>query len=364
MHMSINAINPVNRSFSQKILFITNNLSQAELALLSALKSRFEFLIYINNVHKEYSFQTDYILPSNVKMTSDYKSVIMLTSIFSAVITTVGHISPVLNEKFTSILKACIACELPIIEVPHGLYQWGFNFSDDSQFVNTASNTHGGGYPIPTFANFQISWFDGDSVGYPRYREERIRKISGVEVPTYTVITTNTNWYMYGFDDQRVLAQAIFEYARSRPEELFIWCHHSAELTQMNLLNNMLGAKPPNIFRYGHDKDIYFHSMDTTEDVIEHAAAGITTISTCLLDFELHSIPTAVFWSEGLSTVSASMTHAATFKTPAELMSLEFTVPITGRLKQFDSESFDNKIASVIDGEVPINLSQRIFLHT
>lgn len=362
--MSIKAIIPAAHSSAQKILFVTNNLSQAELAVLAAMNSKFEFLIYINNVHKEYSFQTDYILPANVKMTSDYKSVIMLTSIFSAAITTVGHISPVLNEKFTAIIKACIACNLPIIEVPHGLYQWGFNFSDDSQFVNTASNTHGGGYPVPTFANFQISWFDGDSVGYPRYRDERIRKVNDVEVPTYTVITTNTNWYMYGFDDQRVLAQAIFEYARSKPTELFVWCHHSAELGQMNLLNNMLGAKPPNIFRYGYDKDIYFHSMDTTEDVIEHAAAGITTISTCLLDFELHSIPTAVFWSEGLSAVSESMTHSASFRSPEELLKLEFTPPITGRLKPFNSGNFDRQISNAINQQTPINRSQQIFLYS
>lgn len=362
--MLIKAFTPAAQSSSRKILFVTNNLSQAELAALSALKSKFEFLIYINNVHKEYSFQTDYCLPTNVKMTSDYKSVIMLTSIFSAVITTVGHISPVLNDKFSAIIKACIACELPIIEVPHGLYQWGFNFSDDSQFLNTASNTHGGGYPIPTFANFQISWFDNDSVGYPRHREERIRKFNEIEVPKYTVITTNTNWYMYGFDDQRVLAQSIFDYARSKPTELFIWCHHSAELSQMNLLNNMLGAKPPNIFRYGHDKDIYFHSMDTTEDVIEHATAGITTISTCLLDFELHKIPTAVFWSEGLSAVSESMTHAATFKSPEELLQLTFTPPITGKLKPFDSESFDRQISNAIETQAPVNLSQRIFLYS
>lgn len=362
--MLIKASTPAAHSSSQKILFVTNNLSQAELAVFSALKSKFEFLIYINNAHKEYSFQTDYILPTNVKMTSDYKSVIMLTSIFSAVITTVGHISPVLNEKFSAIIKACIACGLPIIEVPHGLYQWGFNFSDDSQFVNTASNTHGAGYPVPTFANFQISWFDNDSVGYPRNRVERIRKINDIEVPVYTVITTNTNWYMYGFDEQRVLAQSIFEYARSRPSELFIWCHHSAELSQMNLLNNMLGAKPPNIFRYGHDKDIYFHSMDTTEDVIEHAAAGITTISTCLLDFELHKVPTAVFWCEGLSAVSESMIHAATFQSPEEILKLEFTPPVTGKLKPFDCESFDRQILNAIETPAPTNMSQRIFLYS
>ena len=343
-------------------LYITNNLSQAELALLSIIGSEFDFLIYINNVQKEYNFLTDYQLPKNAKITSDFKSVIMLTTIFTAAITTVGHISPVLNVKIISILKACIAGNIPIIEVPHGLYQWGFNLVDDSKFINTASHTLGGGYPIPSFADHQVSWFDNSGIGYPRNRPEKIKYTNSVSVPKYTVITTNTNWYLYNFDDQRVLAQSIFELAKSNPEKMFIWCHHSAELNGGNLINNMYGAKPPNIFRYGHDKDIYFHSIDTTEEVIEHAEAGITTVSTCLVDYEIHGIPTAIFANTGLATILESMTSGSFFRGPKELSDLVFKKPVTGNLEAFSVANFDQKLVELLKVDQPKNSAQQIFL--
>ncbi|WP_054900447.1 hypothetical protein [Pseudomonas sp. NBRC 111131] len=330
------------------ILYITNNFSQVELALLSVAESKYDFLIYNNVTHKEYNLATDYLLPKNVKVTSDPKSVIMLSGIFSAAITTVGHISPVLNAKIVSILKACVAINLPIIEVPHGLYQWGFNLSDDSKFINTASNTLGAGYPVPSFADHQISWFDDNSIGYPRYRSESVKKKYDVVVPKYTVITTNTNWYLYNYNDQRVLAQALFELARANPEEMFIWSPHSAELNAHNLINNMLGAKPANLFRYGYDKDIYFHSIDTTEDLISHAAAGITTVSTCLLEYEIHKIPTAIFSTNSLQTVTSSMLDGAFFATPDDLKSLDFKPPITGQLHRYDVEGFDSRLSQIL----------------
>ena len=343
-------------------LYITNNLSQAELALLSIVGSEFDYLIYINNTQKEYNLLTDYHLPENAKITSDFKSVIMLTTIFSAVITTVGHISPVLNAKIISILKACVVAEIPIIEVPHGLYQWGFNFADDSKFVNTASHSLGGGYPVPSFADFQMSWFDNSGVGYPRNRAEKIKRTETVVVPKYTVITTNTNWYMYNFDDQRVLAQSIFEYARAHPDQLFIWCHHSAELNGMNLINNMYGAKPTNIFRYGHDKEIYFHGLDTTEEVIEHAQAGISTISTCLVDYEIHRVPTAIFANEGLATIQQTISPASFFDSPETLKLLEFKIPATGKLERYNVSQFDHNLNGFLQTGPSTNTAKKIFM--
>ena len=360
-----NIIKSVTAEKNQKntvILYVTNNLSQAELALLSIIGSEFEFLIFINETQKEYNFQTDYKLPDNAKITTDYKSVIMLTPIFSAVITTVGHISPVLNVKIISILKACIASEIPIIEVPHGLYQWGYNLADDSKFINTASQTLGGGYPIPSFADHQISWFDNSGVGYPRNREEKIKSSTDVSIPKYTVITTNTNWYMYNFEDQRVLVQSLFQYAKLNPERLFIWCQHPAEIAGGNLISSMYGAKPLNILRYGHDKDVYFHSIDTTEEVIQHAEAAITTISTCLLDFEIHKIPTAIFKNTSLTTIVESIEIGALFSGPNELCKLEFIVPRTGHLERFNVKIFDRKLNQFLRNSKTKNIAQKILM--
>lgn len=332
----------------QTLLYVTNNFSQVELALLSALGSKFDYLIYNNSPQKDYNLATDYVLPDNVKITSDAKSVIMLAGIFSAAITTVGHISPVLEKGILTVLKACVVISIPIIEVPHGLYQLGFNLSDDSKFVNTASHTSGAGYPVPSFADHQLSWFADASIGYPRNRAQRVKKESPPVVPVFTVITTNTNWYLYSYQDQRVLAQSIFELARANPEKLYIWAPHPAELNTQNLIHYMLSAKPSNLLRYGHDREIYFHSIDTTEELIKHASEGVSTVSTCLLEYEMYGVPVSIFCSEGLKTVTDSLSEASLFSTPEELQASNPAVPTTGLLHSFNVEGFDLAISQIL----------------
>ncbi|MGE8121784.1 hypothetical protein [Pseudomonas fulva] len=350
MSMAIKSYTPHQKISKQTILYITNNFSQVELAILSATGSKFDYLIYNNSPQRDYNLATDYTLPSNIKITSDAKSAIMLVGIFSAAITTVGHISPVLNSDIVSVLKACAVMNMPIIEVPHGLFQIGFNLSDDSKFVNTASHTLGAGFPVPSFADHQVSWFDDAGVGYPRYREVSLKKTDAPVVPDYTVITTNTNWYLYNFEDQRTIAQCLFELARANPEKLYIWAAHPAELNKQNLIHYMLDAKPSNLLRYGHDREIYFHSIDTTEELIKHAKAGISTVSTCLLEYEMYNIPMAIYRNQSLDSVTNSLEHAVFFSSPDELKKAEFQVPVTGKLHRFSVEGFDLVLSQILAG--------------
>ncbi|MCP3921784.1 MAG: hypothetical protein GY714_04285 [Desulfobacterales bacterium] len=328
-------------------IYITNNESQLELALLSVCESKFEFLIFIEK--DLYDIRMNFIIPDNVKVTNDVGSVVMLMPKFNGIITTVGHLSPVLSIAIKKLFKAGAQLNLPLIEVPHGLYQWGYNLEDNSQFVNVASFEYGAGGSVPTIAENQINWFCEEGPGYPRYQPSSLRKKVETIVPEYTVITTNTNWYMYGHFEQRILFNIIFSYALKNPNKIFIWCPHPAEVQKDTLLSNMIEVKPQNIFLYGLTKEIYFNGIDTTEDVIKYAENGISTVSSCLLDYEIHETPVMLFESDGLSKIIESMNISSCFRSTEEFTKKCAGLIKTNKLYPYRIKVFDDMLDNYSD---------------
>jgi hypothetical protein len=338
----------------KKFIYITNNESQFELALLSTSNSIFEFLIFIEK--DLYDIKTNYNIPSNVKVSNDVGSIIMMFPKFNGVVTTVGHLSPVLSNAIKKILKVGAQLNLPLIEVPHGLYQWGYNLTDDSQIVNVGSFEYGSGGVVPTVADCQINWFCEDGPGYPRNQVETLRRSIEAIVPEYTVITTNTNWYMYGHFEQRTLFNILFSYAMENPEQIFIWCPHPAEVKKGTLLASMLAVKPQNIFLYGLTKEIYFDGVDTTEDVIRYAKNGVSTVSSCLMDYEIHKTPLMLFSSEGLSQIIKSLGTTSTFSTTREFKETQAKPIVTNLLYSYKVDRFDSYLDSSVKTGGPNNL--------
>ena len=345
---------------TKQFIYITNNEAQFELALLSTFNSQFEFLIFIEK--DLYDIKTNYAIPLNVKITNDVGSLIMLLPKFAGVITTVGHLSPVLSNAIKKILKTSAQLNLPLIEVPHGLYQWGYNLSDDSQIVNVGSFEYGSGGVVPTIAEHQINWFHEDGPGYPRYQKETLRKPTDNIVPEYTVITTNTNWYMYGHFEQRTLFNILFAHAMENPTQIFIWCAHPAEVKKDTLLASMLAIKPQNIFLYGLTKEIYFNGIDTTEDVIKYAKNGVSTVSSCLLDYEIHKIPVMLFNTEGLTKIIKSMPIVSVFSTAQEFRETQAKAIVTNLLYPYKVDKFDNEL-NCIKKTTEFNTLQNLLMH-
>ncbi|WP_299595805.1 hypothetical protein [uncultured Microbulbifer sp.] len=353
MNNEISAFYQANRVSPQKFfLYLTNGLSQFELALLSVVGSKYDYLIY--TTLDLASIIDDFNVPKNVTVSDDFRSVKALLLNCGGVITTVGHLSPVLPEGFRSLVKAVVAAELPIVEVPHGLYQWGYNLSDDSKVIKLASNTFGAGREVPTYADHQITWFGNLGVGYPRSSGSSVRKAGDSVVPDYAVITTNTNWYMYGDEHQRSLIQAIFQKARVNSHELFIWCMHPSEVVGKGVFSYINSFKPSNLFIYGLTEDIYFHGLDTTEDVISRAKYGISTVSTCLIDYERFGIPVHVFHTNNLSEIYETLSGVSFFSNAEQLVASSPSVLSTNQLKTYDVKEFD-RLLSKFSGSYAAN---------
>lgn len=319
------------------ILYLVNNRSQFQLILGALNKSKHLNYIYFS----QFDERDDYWLPDNVRIIKNSDSALMIMSKFSGIVTSVGHFSPVLSNEFKAMLFAAAAMRTPIIEVPHGLFEWGFNFVDDSQIVDFASFRFGCGGRVPTFADLQISWFGESGVGYPLFSYLDSIEKETPNVPDYIVVTTNTNWFMYNEADQRLLYLELFRYCELHSDKLFIWCPHPAELSDEGMAHYLLNMRPRNLLHYGLDNDIYFYGIDSTEQVIKYAQRGISTVSTCLLAFEAYGVPVSIFSVEGMSVIEKSLTNANFFDGIDErLVDEKFKLLTTGYLKPFDHKNF------------------------
>jgi len=214
---------------------------------------------------------------------------------------------------------------------------------DNSLLIASAMQGFGLGSVAHSFVDCSLSWHEGEeAIGYPHTLVDRAgqKRI----LPRYTLITTNSNWYLYHFADKRRLFEALFSYIEQHDDRMFIWAMHPAEKSISNSYARIAEIRRPrNLFVYGMDEDIYFHGVETTEDLIFHCEAGISTTTTCLLDFELYKKPVHVFDCEGTKNLTDSFVEVSLFRDRQDLEKAAKPI-ITGRLKPYRPDLFDKHV--------------------
>ena len=332
-------------------LAVVFGLSQFELILFALKYSSFKFLlIIICSPSDQYKITCEYNIPPNIQIIFDLKSVYMILNRVQLVLTTVAHFSPVLPTAIYRFFKAVSDCCIPIVEAPHGLYQWGYGFVDNSKIVNAASFDHGMGVRVDSFADFQIDWFGNNGVGYPRFQSEIVSESCQLGLPEYTLITSNLNWFMYSFQDQRVFIDQVFSYASAHKDNLFIWKSHPAE-RHVNLLEVIRKASPENLYLYGVRHEFYFHGINSAEKLIANCSKAITTVSTCLADYQIYQKPVAVYSCKGLEPIIETSTKVSIFNSEFTLGESSFSQVDTGRVHPFSVSKFDAILQGVIQSD-------------
>lgn len=334
-------------AFDKLNLAIVFGLSQFDLILCALKCSSFNFLLIVKcSPSEQYRVMCDYEIPSNIQIIFDLNSVYMILSRAQILLTTVAHFSPTLPPVIYRFFKAASDCCIPIVEVPHGLYQWGYGFIDNSKIVNAASFVHGMGVRVDSFADFQIDWFGNDGVGYPRFHSEASNGTQ-LGLPDYTLITSNLNWYMHSYADQRILIDQVVNYASDHEDELFIWKSHPAE-RHLNVLEAIQRCSPGNLFIYGLSYGFYFHGIDSAEKLIANCSKAITTVSTCFADYQVHQKPVAVYSCAGLESIIETCDEVSVFSSRLTLSDSSFSKLDTGRVHPFSVSKFD----AILDGVI------------
>ena len=319
---------------SELILYIAANRSQVEMACVMAQQSVFSSLIYSEG-YDFHDCTTRYSRPSFV---SSIRSVAAILKRVTRLVTYIGQVNPNIKKEYTNLLATALKIELPIIEVPHGLIQSGYNLDDDSRIIDLSSYYEGIGSSLPSIASMRLGWYGKNSIGYPRSSIQEFRYDRSL--PKYTLITTNTNWFLYSAEDKRHFFSMVFEHVENNPSRLFIWSPHPAESNEQTYSNHVLPLRPSNLLLYGLKNDVYFDGIETSNDLIAHCSNGISTVTTCLLEYEIHNKDVLIFQTYGVSALLEGFETMTVFT--SDMKALPASGPIkTGMLEVYNPKRFD-----------------------
>ena len=333
------------------ICYLTQNLSQLHLACLSCIGSKNNYVVFNPDPDCESQLLAGMIKYDdlNIRFCFEIDTLLDIIDRFDLLITTVGHLTPAMNKDLRRMIDLARDSGLLIVDVPHGLFQFGHNFWDDSRIISLTSSRYGSGSWLSSFATSRISWFEGgaDCPGYPRYNNCVATK--SFCIPEYTLITSNSNWYLYGELWQRCFLRFITKYAFKKQNELIIWSPHPAELNHSPIIASYIeNLLPPNVFIYGSNSQLKFANVETTEDLIAGCVKGITTISTCLLDYEINKKPVLVLSSDSTSELADSLKQASIIELPNDLGSEALFEKLeSGYLFPYDVNIFDSLLAKI-----------------
>lgn len=324
------------------ILYLPCNKSQFAMALIYAERSKHNSYIYA----AEYELQSrTYVAEhpdSNARFILTRDSVASLLPAIDRVVIFVGSVSPFISKDINIIVSTCLKVKKPVVEVPHGLFQSGYNLVDNSKLIHTRSHDLGFGGPLPSVSNYKLKWYGEDGIGYPRTVFRNC--IKNFVLPEFTLITTNTNWYLYSLADKRAFFKVLFDYVERKEEKLFIWCPHTAEMSAESFSINVVEFRPRNMMIYGLEKDIYFNGLEGADDLIPYCSYGISTLSTCLLDYEIYSKRVNVFNCNGVIEILKTIKNKSLF-TEANEITPGAQVIETGYLKEFDPTKLDEMLS-------------------
>lgn len=323
------------QSTEEFVLYVACNPSHIEMACAMSECSQYESYIYSEGFDF-YDLSLDYHKASFI---SSLAGVAAVLKRMTRVVTYIGQVNSNIDKEYRKVISAALKLELPIIEVPHGLIQSGYNLDDDSRVVNLSSFYDGLGKSLPSVASLRLSWYGPEGIGYPRHNT--LTNFKSKIIPKFTLITTNTNWYLYSVEDKRHFFNILYRYAEANPQRLFIWSPHPAEYLPETYSLHVSSLRPANFLIYGLTKDIYFDGIEGSNDLIAYCADGITTVSTCLLEYEIHKKDVLVFANDGLRDVIGSFVSCQTFESFDQLKVASEPV-VTGMLKDYDPARFDD----------------------
>lgn len=319
------------------VLYIATNYSQVEMAFIISECSEFDSLIYCDGFDF-YDLSLDYKRASYVSSIKNLSSVLKRVT---RAVTFIGQVNPNIRKEYRYILSSILKLEIPLVELPHGMIQSGYNLDDSSRSIDLSSYYDGIGKSLTSISSQKLNWYGPNSVGYPRYNDIVTHKKR--IVPRFTLITTNTNWYLYSVEDKRNFFSVVFKYAENNPDHMFIWSPHPAETNEHTYSHHVMPLRPANVLLYGLLKDIYFNGIEGTNDLIAHCESGISTVSTCLLDYEMCEKPVTVFSTDGVENICKAFKLCRSFRNLEDIAEGPGKL-VTGMLEKYEPAIFDRAL--------------------
>lgn len=232
----------------------------------------------------------------------------------------------------------------PVLDIQHGLFQWGISFTDTSLKQGTQVGA-GCSLPMATTADQQIQWFGDDGIGYPRYTQDHAARQTSpphVNDTSPILIATNTNWHIYQEEDRERFKRMLRRLFTDYPDIPFIWKPHPAEHNPKLSSIHTLFLDIKNEFLNVEVARPASEGGKTLTELVEDCRAGIVTVGTALLDFEMLGRPCLCYNSHAVKPLIEHMKQVRKFSSYEELidnlpaLKSSDAIPRLGYLKPFD----------------------------
>jgi len=317
------------------------------MAKIMAENSRFTSFIYYDGYQNTPSEESH-----SYRLVNNAVTVSAMLPAFNKLVCFIPHISINAPEIYKKIIRTAIDSNIAIYEVPHGLFQTGYNLIDDAATLDITSYYDGIGINLPPITRNRVKWYGEDGIGYPPTMKKNLFKKR--ILPSFTLISSNTNWYLYSLEDKRKFYSSVFSFAKKNSNHMFIWSPHPAELNADTYTSALREHLPENIHIYGIKEDIYFHGLDCTDDLIPYCEYGISTLSTCLLNYEIYKKGVNIFTCEGTHNIINSLNEFHYFSSDDQLTSKPKILK-TGFLQDYNPERFDKFLSQPASPNTVIN---------
>jgi hypothetical protein len=309
----------------------------------------FDFFVYIPRV----DFKAQHTLNRlGVRYTSELNFFILHAPTLDAALTFGCLPHPAHNNVLllTGLLKELA---IPVLDIQHGLYQWGINFTDTSLEQGFAGEA-GISLPMKTQADYQVTWAGENAVGYPRCKASATT-LAATDGPI--LIATNTNWHIYSEEDRQTFIRTLHLIFTRLESVQFVWKPHPAEMSPNNIaLNEFMESIRQSPTKYRNVEIFTQNKLEpvTLTDLIRGCRAGIATVGTSVIDFEMLGKPCAIFDSPTVRALNDSLSYADRFHNFESLLAWfdrldENTLPpVTGQLKPFSESAFSDIVNKAI----------------
>lgn len=243
---------------------------------------------------------------------------------------------------------------IPTIDIQHGLFQWGINFHEDSLKQGFGQDA-GISLPIRTTADVQLTWNGTNAIGYPRFRSAAV---PSSEQDEFILIATNSNWHIYTQEDRCLLSTTFRQLFDDMYQTRFVWKPHPAEFSRANtslaaLIDEIRNS--PNKFRNVRLVPGGGARSSPLTELVGRCRAGIATLGTAVIDFEMNQRPCCVFDSPATRSFARSMPSADSFERYESLLAWLSNIdgktrpPITGQLRPFEPAALNSHLLRAID---------------
>lgn len=272
--------------------------------------------------------------PAHVSLCDEIETILLNMHRFGVVLTSFAIPCRVQMEQAGLLLEAAHKAGLKVVEVQHGLFQWGHLFEDKKPVLSDPARCGGerGLGKSINISDAYLPWFGEGGIGYP---------LSGIgDVPVETrketvLIATNLHWTIYGTHERRAFFAAVGFAARKHPQKAFIWKAHTGD---HELVKQWLRKK-----KYRNISLIPAEDGRSFEDIASGCSQAISMPSTVLLSLEALRKPTAVYRCEGNAELVGKLANSHAFTDGRALeafLSESPAVAASGLLEPFDAGVF------------------------